>query len=248
MNWEKIKRPRRLILIRHAFSERNKAKKGCTYFADEYARRCVKGIPDQDIPLASEGHIQSNSTGVWMREKFGVPDIFYDSGYLRTKQTRAGILEAFSGDEIATIKLRSSPFICERHAGYTYDMTVGEAEIAYPWLKEYWKVHGGFIAKPPGGESLMDVSIRVRSFLDHMFNLRSGQDVWAVTHGGTLRVFRFLLEHWDFDQAVSWLEGQSPKNCGVTVYEYCPEAGRLVLREYNTVCPNWLDPKEIRAK
>ncbi len=29
--------------------------------------------------------------------------------------------------------------------------------------------------------------------------------------------------------------GQSPKNCGVTVYEYDSGEERLMLREYNTV-------------
>ena len=56
-----------------------------------------------------------------------------------------------------------------------------------------------------------------------------------VTHGGTLRAFRFLLEHWDYEQATSQSKGDAPRNCSVTAYDYSPEELRLVLREYNTV-------------
>ncbi|MCX6713373.1 MAG: histidine phosphatase family protein [Candidatus Vogelbacteria bacterium] len=228
-------RPYRVIFIRHGESERNKVRKGSIYFADDEAREQVKGISDDKIPLTEIGWEQAKKTGLLLRSRFGKPDYLYHSGYLRTIQTTEGILNAYPLKERDQIRVRMSASIRERHAGYAYDMTKREAEAAFPWLAEYWKTHGGFIARPPGGDSLADVVERVYKFINMLFRDRAGMDVWAVTHGGTLRCIRFLFEHWTYDQAIAWPPGESPKNCGLTVYQYDPEAGRLVLREYNTV-------------
>jgi broad specificity phosphatase PhoE len=231
-----IHRPIQLIWIRHAESARNKAKRGTTYFADEEARKTVKGIPDNKIPITPFGVEQARQTGIYLRDRFGPPDYAYHSGYLRTEQTLEGALGAFSADVRRRINVRMNPFIRERDSGYTYDMTEKEAEAAFPWLREYWKTFGGFFARPVGGESLADVANRLYLFLNMLFRDRVQKKVWVCTHGGTMRVVRFLLERWSYDQGLSWPAGQSPKNCGITVYEYDKDEGRLVLREYNTVC------------
>jgi broad specificity phosphatase PhoE len=228
-------RPSLLVLIRHGESERNKAKKGATYFADEYARKDVEGIPDHKIALTPEGWDQARKTGVKLAERFGAPDYLYHSGYRRTKETAEGILEAYGDDEMARIKVRSNHFIRERDSGFAYDMTTEEAEANFPYLKKYWETFGGFLARPPGGQSLADKTEEVYLFLNMLFRDRAGQKVFVVTHGGTLRCFRFLLEHWDYERATKWPPGQSPENCGVTVYEFDPHAGRLLPRDYNTV-------------
>jgi 2,3-bisphosphoglycerate-dependent phosphoglycerate mutase len=214
---------------------RNSAKKGTTYFADEEARKHVKGIPDHRIPLTAEGHRQAALTGVSLRGRFGAPDYVYHSGYLRTKETVDGILDGYGPDERARIQVRENPFIRERHAGYTYDMTEAEAEAAFPWLREYWRTFGDFLAQPPGGESLVTAIERIYLFNSMLFRDRVGQKVFVVTHGGMIRCFRFLLEHWEYERALKWPPGEAPQNCGLTVYQP-NEQGRLVLREHNTVC------------
>lgn len=231
-----ITRPLQLVLIRHGESERNRVKPlGVTYFADEEARKTVKGIPDHMVPLTADGAIQAQKTGVHLRRIFGAPDYVYHSGYLRTVQTTSGILSAFMKKEYAQIKIRMNHFIRERDPGYAYDMTADEAEKAFPWLHDYWKTFGGFLGRPPGGESLADVTQRAYTFLNTLFRDRVGKRVWVVLHGGTLRAMRFLLERWTYEQALHWPPGQSPENCGVTVYDLDEGQQRLVLKEYNTV-------------
>jgi len=197
-----IHRPSRLVLIRHAESERNKAKKGAVYFADDESRNRIKGIPDYRVPITENGHTQARKTGPSLRELYGVPDYIYHSGYLRNIETTDEILTAYTPEEQARINIRQNPFIRERDPGYTYDMTQAEAENAFPWLQEYWKMTGGYFARPPGGESLSDVSGRVYTFLNMLFRDRGGQNIFVVTHGGTLRCFRFLLERWDYEKAL----------------------------------------------
>ncbi len=234
-NTDPATRPSRLILIRHGESMRNLAKKGSVYFADDEARNTVKGIPDHEIALTEEGWRQARETGMHLRERFGAPDYFYHSGYARTKQTLQGILEAYAPSERELIQVRMNQFIRERDPGYTYDMTKEEAERNFPWLDEYWKTFGGFFSRPAGGESLADVVNRWYTFLNMLFRDRAGKKVWVTLHGGTLRCARMVLERWDYEQALRWPEGQHPENCGVTVYNFSPEQGRMVLQEYNTV-------------
>ena len=228
-------RPNTLVLIRHAESERNEAKRGSVYFADDAARERIRGIPDYKIPLTDRGQRQAIETGFAVRERFGIPNYLYHSGYLRTMHTAQLMLGAYTPEERAQIQVRANPFIRERDPGYAYDMTTEEAEAAFPWLKEHWQTFGGFFARPPGGESLADTANRVYTFLNMLFRDRRGQKVFVVTHGGTIRGFRFHLERWDYEQALRWPPGQSPKNCGVTSYQYDRVLKRLVLVESNQV-------------
>lgn len=228
-------RPALLVIVRHAESARNQAKMGNTYFADDAARRVVRGTPDHLIELTPAGHKQAEETGLAIREQFGVFDYVYTSGYARTDQTADGILSAYPVEEREVMRRRMNIFIRERDPGFSYDMTQDEAEAAFPWLNEYWRTFGGFMGRPPGGESLADVVARVHTFLDTLFRDRVGQKVMVVTHGGTIRCLRFALERWNYARAEGWPPGQAPANCGVTVYRRSDDGERLVLEDYNRV-------------
>jgi broad specificity phosphatase PhoE len=232
---EQSGRPSELVLIRHGESERNRAKKRSTYFADDYARKEVVGVPDHETALTPEGRDQARKAGEHLHRTLGAPDYLYHSGYRRTVETAEGILSMYPEHLRAEIRVRANQFIRERDPGYAWDMTDQEAAAAFPWLQAYWKTFGGYFARPPGGESLADVTNRAHTFLDTLFRDRAGKKVFVVTHGGTIRCFRFLLERWDYERALQWPEGQSPKNCGITVYRYDEELGRLKLVGYNTV-------------
>jgi broad specificity phosphatase PhoE len=227
--------PALLVLVRHAESARNIAKKGSVYFADDAARQVVRGVPDHVIELTADGRKQAQQTGVGVRERFGAFDYVFTSGYARTEQTAEGILEAYPAAERAGMRVKPELFIRERDSGFAYDMTTAEAEAAFPWLNEYWQTFGGFMARPPGGESLADVAGRVHMFLNAIARDHAGQKILVVTHGGTLRCFRFLLEGWSYSQAQGWPAGQSPANCGVTTYRDGGEGVGLVLEDYNRV-------------
>ncbi len=232
-----MNRPSLLVIVRHAESKRNeiKDKAGSIYFVDDESRAPVKGIPDHKIEITDLGHRQARETGVALRQKFGIFDYAYHSGYLRTEQTLSRLMAIHALEEKSRTKIRQNLFIRERDPGYGYDMTKEEAQKNFPWHQEYWKTFGGFFAQPPGGESLAQVAERVYLFLNMLFRDRAGKKVLVVTHGGTLRCFRFLLEHWTYDQALRWKEGERPENCGVTTYRYSGAEKRLVLEKYNEV-------------
>lgn len=227
-----MNRPKQLVLLRHAESARNVAKPS-VYFADEYARKHIKGIPDYEIPITDEGEIHARKTGEFLRKKFGVFDYIYHSGYKRTKDTMLAALSAYPKDEVQKMSIRHDLFIRERDPGYAYDMTQAEAEAAFPWLKEYWNTYGGFFAHPVGGESIAKMCERVYQFLGMLYADHQNEKILVVTHGGTIRAFRFLLEHWNYEQAIQWPEGSAPKNCSMTVYNYDEKSKHLLLSDYN---------------
>lgn len=227
-----INRPTTLVLIRHAESQRNQVKKGNVYFPDDDSREGLRGIPDHKIPLTKEGHKQASQAGPEIKKIVGVPDYIYHSGYLKTIQTMNGLLEAYKKSDHGRIRIRMNHFVRERDPGHAYDMTDAEVKKYFPYLDEYWKTFGGFFARPPGGESLADVCYRVYLFLNMLFREHGGKKIVVVTHCGTMRCFRFLMERWSYDQVLTWSGGNSPQNCGMIVYQYDKEAMRLVLQNY----------------
>jgi len=230
-----IERPSLLVLIRHGKSLRNELKAGMTYYRSDEVRESAKGIPDHEIPLVDEGWRQARETGVGMKQRFGAPDYFYHSGYRRTRETTEGILEAYTEEERRIIRVRTNLFLRERDSGFAYDMTEKEARLAFPWLKEYWETFGGFMARPPGGESLADVVQRCYLMINTLFRDRRGQKVFLATHGGTIRCLRYILERQTIEQATQKDPLGNPKNCGLTVYRYSKDEERLVPINYNTV-------------
>jgi broad specificity phosphatase PhoE len=230
-----VERPAVLVLVRHAESARNVAKKGNTFFLDDESRKAVQGIADHHVPITDEGRRQAELTGRALRAEFGAFDYVYHSGYRRTQETAEHLLAAYTVEEREAMRVRHHLFLRERDAGWTYDMTTVEAETAFPWLQGYWDTFGRFFARPPGGESLAELAERVYLFLGMLFRDRAQQRVLVVSHGGTLRVFRYLLERWTHDEFLERWESEPVPNCAVTSYAFDPAAGRLMLQGLNVV-------------
>jgi len=224
--------PSQLVVVRHAESMRNVAKKGATYFADEEARRLVKGIPDNKIELTERGVDQARLTGLGLYQDFGVFDYIYHSGYRRAEHTAELIRAPYTDSERARSRFYHDTYLRERHAGYTYDMTKEEADRYFPWLEDYWNTFGGFHACPPGGESIVGMVERAHSFLRMLHRERSGKKVCLVTHGEWMRALRYKAERWSDDDAVAWKPEDRPRNCAVLVYEP-DEDGNLALKVRN---------------
>jgi broad specificity phosphatase PhoE len=220
-------RPSPLVLLRHGQSELNIARKGNTFFPDDESRRGLRGEPDQLTPLTDRGMSQALAAGQHVREQFGTFDYLYHSGYRRASQTAEQMLEAYSPEERTKVQVRHNLFR-EWEPGFTYDMTTAEAGAAFPWLQEHWETFGGFFARPPGGESLADVAQRVYVFLGMLFRDRAGERLLVVSPSGTMRMFRYLLERWTYEDAVERSSSEPFGNCSTIAYRFEAEIGRLV--------------------
>ena len=231
-------RPALLVLVRHAESQRNVARKRNRFFLDDEARRPIRNIPDHRIGLTEAGWRQARETGAALRDRFGSFDQIYHSGYQRAVDTTTAMLEAYTADARAQMRIRHHLFIRERDQGHAYNMTDAEASEAFPWLQEYWNTFGPFFARPPGGESLAQVCERVYAFLQKVARTMAGRRVLLVTHGGTIWCTRYVLERWTYEEAERRFQSEHILNCSVTTYELT--AGRLALQEAGRVY--WTTP------
>ena len=224
-----------LVLERHAESLRNQVKKRNKYLPDDGSAAMIKGIADMNIPITREGIVQARLTGQALRERYGTFDCVYDSGHLRTVQTRTYGMEAYSEEELANTKIRSSHLIVERLSGYTYDMDTEEANRAFPYLARHFELFGPFYAEPPGGESQYHVSLRTLTFYERVRSHRAGKKVWVVDHGGTQRCLIFNVEGRSAQEFMDQYYTEEPPNCGITVYRFSPETKRMKREALNQI-------------
>jgi 2,3-bisphosphoglycerate-dependent phosphoglycerate mutase len=232
---EKITKPELVVLIRHGESFTNAARKNNVYFPDEESANQIKRIRDHDIPLTEIGHGQAVAIGPYLKNRFGIFDVVYNSGYLRTEQTQDGAMSAYTEQELKQTKFRTSHLLAERSRGYTYSMTTDEVDRHFPYLKEHFEVFGPFYAEPPGGESLKKKCDDVYMFNGMMFRHRAGLKTAIFMHGGTIRAERYNLEGWTVKEFEEDVKKGSAENASITVYQYNQKTSRLELIEYNTV-------------
>ncbi len=227
-------RPSLLVLVRHGHSIMNQVKGHNAYVPDEESGKAVEGIPDHMMPLTERGVQQAIHTGEHLKKTYGDFDVVYDSNYLRTIQTRTHALQAYTQHELSRMKIRHNIFLRERSNGYTYGMTQQEADIHFPYLQKYWGQTGPFYATPPGGESQANVCQRLFLFIGELFRIRGGQKILVFAHGHSIRAMRYNLEGWTPQMFIDGIK-EGPDNCGIVVYSFSTETGRLALMEYNKV-------------
>ena len=223
-------KPSLLVIVRHGESMSNEKKENG--FVPAFIKDEFINLSAQNVPITTKGKHQSMVTGDNIKNKYGLFDYIYSSPFVRTRETTKGLISPYNELEKAKMQYRENVFIRERDAGYGFAMTKEENERHFPWLRQYWDVHGNFYATPPGGESMANVVQRVHLFIGTLLRRRVGQKILIVTHGGTIRCFRYILEHWTPEQAEDYNGEGAPVNCGVTTYTV-NEQNKFVLQQYN---------------
>jgi broad specificity phosphatase PhoE len=232
--------PRLLVLVRHGLSERNHALANTLYFTDEELMESVGMIADQHVGLRPLGFEQGKKTGAYIRETFGVPDVCIHTGFKRTRQTTEALLSSYTEAEREQILIKTDTRLRERNSGYTHTMLQHEVEQAFPYSSKYWKSAGKLFAVPHGGESLITMGEnRVWPALEDL-DVYKVKFVLCVLHGRTIQTAHLKLSGMidDIEKAEAWLEeGNTPSNCGISLYQFDPKQGKLTPTTYNqNVC------------
>lgn len=167
--------PRLIVLVRHGESERNALKGDQIFYPPTEAGKLLSAVPSENMPLSQKGWAQARTTGRALRERYGVFDHIYHSGMRRVHETTEGILEAYTSAERVRMSLVHNLRIRERDPGYTYGVTADEANAAFPWLQRHFEVVGKFFGRPPGGESVADVTLRVGPFFKRINTENAGE-------------------------------------------------------------------------
>jgi broad specificity phosphatase PhoE len=235
--------PQTLWIVRHGQSAGNVARD-----AAELGGLAAIDIADRDVdvPLSPLGEQQADALGDWFADLQPAeqPEVVLSSPYVRACQTGDRVLAALharradSGNgEIACVR---DERLREKEFGILDRLTPLGIRAKYPELAEQRLHVGKFYFRPPGGESWCDVILRLRSVLDMLTREYRGDRVLVVAHQVTVNCLRYLLDRLDEGEVLALDRLGDVPNCGVTSYEFDPNAGRrgkLVLRLENFTAP-----------
>ncbi|MDQ2667250.1 MAG: histidine phosphatase family protein, partial [Gemmatimonadota bacterium] len=188
--------PDTLWIVRHGESAGNVARDAA------YAA----GLPvidiagrDVDVPLSAAGELQASALGRWFaaRPEDERPCIVLVSPYLRARHTAALIEEAGGVTNPSTVIVDER--LREKEFGILDRLTRIGIEQRFPEQAEMRARLGKFYHRPPGGESWVDVILRLRSVVDtiSLHHSGPGKRVLIVAHQVIVLCFRYLLEGLD---------------------------------------------------
>jgi len=147
-----------------------------------------------------------NKNGIWQSEKSAAGlkgtkvDKVYSSDLKRAYETAAII---FKGNTI-----EKTPVFREMNFGIFEGLRYEEVVQRYPRLYGNW-LDSPLKVKIPNGESLKDLSKRIREKLFLIFSEHKGKVIAVVTHGGPIRVvlcdaLRYSLkDFWKVEQGIA---------------------------------------------
>jgi len=199
-----------IFLVRHGESQLNAHDKNAEH------------IPDHALSLTENGKRQAEEAGETFKKIFATRGIdpnsvrMWVSPYKRTRQTAEIIADELN---LADNQIREDDMLVEINFGLFDGISKKEQQQRFP--DEYAKYQkdrlemGKFYARRPGGESGLDVEMRVRIFFDTIFrdyNAGGPENLIIVCHGGLMNVFIKAFLH----KSHEWYYSQkNPSNCSI---------------------------------
>jgi len=170
---------------------------------------------DMDVPLSELGERQADAFGKWLatQPEDNRPDVVLASPYVRAVDTAGHVLAAAGLD----MKVHQDERLRERELGILDLLTHEGVKARFP--DEFLRRQrlGKFYHRPPGGESWVDVALRLRSLRDSIGREHGGRRVLLVTHEVVIVLMRYLMEDLTESQALA-LGGGRIANCALTTY------------------------------
>ncbi|MGQ4487255.1 histidine phosphatase family protein [Streptomyces sp. 372A] len=148
---------------------------------------------DRDVPLSALGRAQARALGRWLVEHAGDLDLVVCSPYLRAGQTWQVMAGYAAGEGVAPLPLLVDERLRDREMG-VFELYPPAALVARdPEEAARRDRLGEWFHRPPGGESLADVALRVRGFLADLERAAPGRRVLIVAHDAAVVAVRFAL-------------------------------------------------------
>lgn len=230
-------KPRRLLLVRHGRSQGNEvhhwgAKGDMRGYTDEFEQ-----MLSSHYRLTAEGREQAVKTGEWLKDHgLGTFGRYYVSSYVRAAET-AGLLDLDDAEWFEDHRLR------EVEHGEMDKLPRAVQQARFPEVMQHLK-EDAFHAIPPNGESIAQLTDRLRSLIATLEEECSDDDVILVCHSEVMWAFVQVLEKMPI---ADWLKLVSSKdsfhrihNCQIIEYtRENPYTGKLSpdLSWVRWVCP-----------
>ncbi len=195
------------------------------------------GMGDHDTPLVDPKCQRGILVGKRLRTlyKGEPPDIIFVSPYLRTMMTFEALKKGWP--ELKRVKVYEDERIREQEHGLSLnsnDWRVFHA-LYHEQIKLY-KTQAGYWYRFPQGESVPDVRLRVRSWVQTLVDDFAEQRVFMVSHHLTILSVLAHLDRWGAKQFILTDKKNKPDNCSITEYRGNPKLGtngRFVRTYYN---------------
>lgn len=178
-----------VLLVRHGESTANVAAAAADAAGAETVDLPVR---DADVPLTPTGVAQAEALRRWFdaRPTGEYPDSVWASPYLRTVQT-ARIALAGRPDGARPVQ---DERLRDREFGVVQLLTGRGVEARMPVEAARSGRLGQYYYRPPGGESLADIVLRLRSFLTALDADDCGPTALVVSHDAVIMLFRAVCE------------------------------------------------------
>ncbi|KAH0791700.1 phosphoglycerate mutase family protein [Histomonas meleagridis] len=180
--------PKDLILVRHGYAEGNKAyaeeKKGnYQFFSPKFLE-----THESQWRLTSKGREQSRAAGEWIKKNVS----YFFGQYLCSEYIRA--LETAALLNLPHANWTRNVFLHERNFGKLSRLSYAVRQKRFE-AQLKWRERDAFYWKPPSGESLADVALRVDYILDQLseFPIQPSSAI-IVTHFHVMQVLRTRIE------------------------------------------------------
>lgn len=150
--------PLNLIFVRHGHSEANEAMGQAKKGDNRLLTPDFREIPGHRWRLTEKGREQARIAGDWIRANMATRfDRYYASPFVRTMETAAHL-------ELPNTEWRLDQRLRERDWGEINSVPPPEHQTRYPQNALIKKIDALYW-RPPAGESIADVRLRVRKFL-----------------------------------------------------------------------------------
>jgi broad specificity phosphatase PhoE len=219
---------RELILVRHGESVGNVA-------AAEAYEQGLEAIEiderDADVELSSAGRDQARALGVALATSADErPDVVWCSPYVRALQTARIALEAADLE----LSVRVDERLRDRELGVLDRLTFTGVQARHPEEAELRKRLGKFYHRPSGGESWVDVALRLRSVLTDLDRAEDGRRVLVVCHDAVVMLIRYVCEQMTEAQILE-TESEPVRNVSITRLSRASDAAPWELTGFNDV-------------
>ena len=177
-------------VVRHGQSTANVA------FA-EAERSGAAGSPvvgrDADVPLSELGRAQAGALGGWLAEVMaggGGPDLVICSPYARARETWE-VMAAHA--QVLRPPLLIDERLRDREMGIFELHPPAALRARAPEEAARRELLGEWAYRPPGGEAMGDVALRVRDFVTELDRVAPGRRALLIAHDAIAVAVRFVL-------------------------------------------------------
>jgi NAD+ kinase len=230
--------PLHFVLVRHGESEGNLVRRREREGDHSGFTEAFRRVHSSQYRLTGLGRRQAAEAGRWIREHIGTRfHRYYVSEYIRAVET-AALLTLPGANWFKT------PFLREREAGELDSLTEAEKERDFARYM-LARRNDSYFWKPPNGESMVDVCLRLHRFLDTVHRGRSEGSMIVVCHANVMQAFRILLERLSQTRFNALANSPNPHdhihNCQVLHYTRQNPADPADIRPHllwlRSVCP-----------